>query len=144
MSPPYSQFQYPNEIINNTTHASYITCWTIHNILLGIYPNPLMKDGPCLLFSWIWEVVNYFVRLKVKVPMRFQVIVININLIYRLCRFWFWFIIVMLCLKSLLTARKMKTSPILFFFQDLGFLTELQITLHCIFTCLSMHMPLPL
>ena len=57
-----------------------ITCWKMHNILLGIYPNPPIKAAPCLPFSWICQVINYFVRIMVKVPMRCQVISVNINL----------------------------------------------------------------
>ena len=105
----------------------------MHNILLGLYTNPPMKAVPCLPFSWIWNVVNYFVWLKVNVPMSGQVIFINISFLWRLGRFWCWFILVIICLMSLLTPIKMKTSPILFFFHDLGFLAKLQITLHCIF-----------
>ena len=50
----------------------------MHNILLGLYPNPSTKAAPYLPLSWIWKVVNYFVWLKVNVPMSGQVIVINI------------------------------------------------------------------
>ena len=50
----------------------------MHNILMGIYPNPHMKDETCLPFSWIWKVVNYFVWIKVNVTMSSQVVVINI------------------------------------------------------------------
>ena len=40
--------QQQNEINGNKTHTSYIACWTIHNILTGLYPNPLMKAAPRL------------------------------------------------------------------------------------------------
>ena len=55
----------------------------MHNILLSLYPNPPMKAAPCLPFSWIWKVVNYFVWLKFKFPMSGQVIVVNISFLWR-------------------------------------------------------------
>ena len=50
----------------------------MHNILLAIYFSPPMKAVPCLPFIRIWKVVHSFFKLKVKVPMIVQVIVINI------------------------------------------------------------------
>ena len=105
----------------------------MNKILMVIYINPHMKAAPCLNFSWNWKVVAYFVWLEVKVPMSGHVIIINIYFLWRLWRCLCWFILVIICLMSLLTPIKMKTSPILFFFHDLGFLAKLQITLHCIF-----------
>ena len=89
-----------------------ITCWTIHNIIMGLNLNPPMKDAPFLPFRWIWKVVNYFVYLKVKVHLRDQVTFINVNFIWSLWQFWFWFILSILRLISLLTPRKMNTRPI--------------------------------
>ena len=90
------------------------------NILLVLYPNPPMKAAPCLPFSWIWKVFNYFVWLKVKVPKRGQVIFINIYFLWRLCLLWFWFILLLIYLVSLLEPSKMNISTISIFFLGSG------------------------
>ena len=42
-----------------TQHTQFnITCWKIHNTLLSIYPNPLIKSAPCLPFRWIYYVIK--------------------------------------------------------------------------------------
>ena len=108
------QYQHHNEINGNTTHASYIKCWTMHKILLGLYPNPHMKSAPCLTFSWICKVVNYFVWLKLKVPMSGQVIVIEIYLFWYSWWLWCWFILVVIYIVSLLAPIKIKINKIYF------------------------------
>ena len=87
-----------------------IECFTVYIILMSVTPNPPMKAEPCLLFSWIWKVVNYFFQLKVK----FQVIITNINFLWGLCSFTCWFVFVIIFLVTLLEPSKMKTSPIYF------------------------------
>ena len=42
-------YQHHNEINGNTTHTSYITCWTMHNILL-VYLSQTTYEG-CTLPS---------------------------------------------------------------------------------------------
>ena len=117
-----------------------ITCCKMHSILLGVYPNSPMKDSPCLLFRLIWKVVNYFFQLKVKFPIRGQVIFINVDFLWRLWLFLFWFVLIMLFVVLLLTSIKINTSSIFFFFLELWFLAGLQILLHFIFMNLFRHM----
>ena len=56
-----------------------ISCWKINNTRMGIYAKPHMKSSYSLPFNWIWNAVNYFAWLKVKVPMRGKVTAINIS-----------------------------------------------------------------
>ena len=52
-----------------TQHTEVNTkCWTVHKILLVIHTNPSMKAEPCVPFSWIWNLVNYFVQIRHRFP----------------------------------------------------------------------------
>ena len=82
----------------------------MHNIHIDLHPNPPMKATPYLPFIWICKVVNSLVQMKLKFPIRGQVVFVNITFLWR---FWWLlclFVFAMFYLISLLTPGKMKIA----------------------------------
>ena len=90
------------------------TCWTVHNILMVIQPNPSMKAEPWLPFSWIWKLVNYFVQIRLRFPWGASLLSSTLIFIFIFWRFWRWLILVVICLVPLLTLIKVETSSFIF------------------------------
>ena len=101
-----------------------------------------MKAVPYLPLSLIQKVVNYFVQLKVKIPMRGQVFVINIFF-----EFLAFLVLINPCRQFsgvIFDTKQDEDKSNFLFFYELEFLAELQIHLLCIFPDLYIHILLPL